>query len=58
MCVGCLSIAELVHDDGYVPNPDLMQRITTTFKDLKLREHDLGVLLIIMGKQMLEWENG
>jgi hypothetical protein len=56
MCNGCLAIAGLVHDDSYVPDPNLMQKATQTFKDLKLRDHDLGVLFIVMGKEMLEWE--
>jgi hypothetical protein len=53
-----MDVVNLIHDETTEAIPFLVDKAKNAFKDLPLGNHELGLLLIIIGAGLLDWEPG
>jgi hypothetical protein len=56
MCAGCLAIAEICHDHEYKVQPAVSKAVKASMAAIPLDNHHKGVILMLIGKSMLEWK--
>ena len=63
MCVNCMDIMTLVHDEKSTPDPQLSQVVLLTAKQfiynqkkVHATEEELAIFLIVLGSSLLVWE--
>ena len=64
MCVSCMNITTLIHDESATVNPQLSKMILDTVRTMAfsmnkvhISDDELAVFLILLGGSLLVWEN-